>query len=221
MKYLLLSGLVLLWGATAWAQSAEDLAEEDPSMVSFDRVLVSPIQAREEAQRGLALELTRALEDRLASQNELVDVAEVPDFDDYGYTANIYMQACPEGQYAGCAMVVGKRAETEWVVGASIEKMVPSKSGDPALYSMTAHVVDVMGSQELVRFAVSFQLAEKDAILDGVVKVFSEVLRGAYDAKDLREENPSGSMIQGLSAEQEKAVVDVLAGLEGQHGAVP
>lgn len=220
MKYRFLYGLTLLWAPMAWAQTAEDLEDEDPSVVSFDRVLVSPIQARDEAQRGFALALTRELEDKIASQSELVDVAEVPDFDDYGYTANIYMQACPEGQYAGCAMVVGKRAETEWVLGASIDTMVAPQSGDPGLYSMTVHVVDVMGSQELVRFAVSFQQAEKDAVLEGVVKVFSEVLKGAYDPQDIREEQASAPVSQGLSPEQDKAVKDVLSDLEGLHGAV-
>ena len=220
MRYLFLYGFALLYVPAVCAQSVEDLEDEDPSMVSFDRVLVAPIQSRDEERRGLAMELTRALEDRIASHSELVDVAEVPDFDDYGYTANVYMQACPEGQYAGCAMVVGKRANTEWVVGASIETMVDPKAGEAGIYSMTVHVVDVTGSQELLRFAVSFQLGEKDAVLEGVVKVFGEVLKGAYDPKDMREDSASVPMGKGLSPEQEKAVVDVLADLEGLHGAV-
>ena len=220
MSLSFLFGVVTWIGGAAWAQSLEELEEENPSFVSFDQVLVAPFQGVEEARRGLALELTRSLERKLSTNNALVDVAQVPDFDEYGYTANIYMQACPDGEYAGCAMVVGQRAESEWVVGASLQTVIPPDSDEGGLYGLTVHVVDVLGTQELVRFAINFRLDEKEQILDVIVDVFGEVLRGVHDDVDERKEGLSVEGTTGLSSVQEEAVMNTLAEFEKSHGPV-
>jgi hypothetical protein len=220
MRFFILFGVLQCLGGLAWAQSSEDLEEENPSFVSFDQVLVAPFQGVEEARRGLALELTRSLERKLSTNNALVDVSEVPDFDEYGYTANIYMQACPDGEYAGCAMVVGQRADSEWVVGASLQTVISPDSDEGGLYGLTVHVVDVVGSQELVRFAINFRLDEKEQVLDVIVDVFGEVLRGVHDDVDERRKGISGEEAAGLSSAQEEAVMKTLAEFEKSHGPV-
>jgi len=221
MRVFVLFGVLQGAVGFAWAQSSEDLEEENPSFVSFDQVLVAPFQGVEESNRALAMELTRSLERKLSTNNALVDVAEIPDFDEFGYTANIYMQACPDGEYAGCAMVVGKRAESEWVVGASVNAVLSSGSEEGELYGLTVHVVDVLGAQELVRFSINFQQDEKEQILDVIVDVFGEVLRGVHDDVDERREALSAEEgSTGLSPAQEEAVMNKLAEFEKSHGPV-
>ncbi|MBW1876991.1 MAG: hypothetical protein JRJ84_01380 [Deltaproteobacteria bacterium] len=166
---------VLLLGlfgpATAGAQSA----------FTLDSILVVPPQTPDDATlASMGLALQTSLETMLAAEYLIVPFDAVPDYQDY--SAGVYLESCPDGEYVGCAWVMGSRGNAEWVVGM---EMVAGMFGDP---EVLLTIVDVEASRAVVSFSSSVEEGNHGAIAAGLSLVLDSVIRGSLADEDVRGE---------------------------------
>ncbi len=201
------------WGALWMGGSA---SAQVPITMSFDQVLVAPIQPASPELSDAARRLDALLVELIGQGNELVDISSVPPFEELGYDAGTYMAACPPDRYEGCMLVVAQRAEVEWAIGGELE---PADLGGGE-QQLTVHVVDVAGSREVMAFGVVVDGADDRQVLEGVARVFDSVLAGLADEVDLRERADDPRAQAAYEARRDKLIASSLARLEEQLGEV-
>jgi hypothetical protein len=155
--------------ATAGAQSA----------FTLDSILVVPPQTPDDAtlaEMGDALHTS--LQTMLTTEYLIVRFDTVPDYQDY--SASVYLESCPDGEYVGCAWVMGSRGNAEWVVGM---EMLSGVFGDP---EVLLTIVDVEESRAVVSFSSAVQEDNHGAIAAGLSLVLDSVIRGSLADQDVR-----------------------------------
>ncbi len=165
-----------------------------PVVLNFDTVMVAPVQPSSTDDPALvaaAVALTARLTAAIEARNAFVPLSDVPDFDDRGYDATTYAHACPPGQYAGCALVLGQRGSAQWVAGGIV-----LRDGDGFVFEGT--FVDVENAREVLAYEMPVDLGGD--VFNQVADAFDRILRGDYALSDLRDiEDPA------IRAEREAA----------------
>lgn len=167
----LVLGLAVVIGL-APAASAQD------GVFDLDTVLVATFNVESSSQDDVAEAFRVAVEEALADSYLVMGMEDVPAFDDY--TAQIYMQGCPPGQYVGCAFVIGGRAVVDWVVAGEVKE-----AGEDA-FELRLSYIDVAESKLLLDFTVTVDDTNRDTFADGVVRVMDSVVSGAVEQLDVR-----------------------------------
>lgn len=157
--------------------------------LSFDTVLITTFQASNNANEAYADQLYQQLVAVMAPNHELISMSEVPAFSDYG--AEIYMQACPPGRYAGCALVVGGRIDVDWVIGGFVNEV----DGDVIVEIV---FIEPSEGREVVNVELPVSRGNESAFAEAVMRLYDDVIRGAYEDVDLRD----------LSDEEARRVID-------------
>jgi len=179
------------------------------------RVLVTTLQtlpATEAWPEGEVRGLERALRSAFAARHQLVSVDEVPPFRVHGYGPELYMQSCPPGRYAGCALVLGQRVGVPWAVGGTLRNVDDGQGGTSAVFEVA--LVDVARTVELARFAVVWDPDNRDAIVQSIVRLFDELREGADEVRDLRD----GEGRADLDPAQRARLAESLAEIERTLG---
>jgi hypothetical protein len=143
-------------------------------------VLVSSLQARNDAARGLASVVEGALAQAIDKQAGILTrrVEDAPDFDDY--SARIYMQSCPAGDTVGCTLVVGERANATLAVTGSVQALARTNR-------VQIDILDIANARVLVSFQSEVEDVEDPAFADGVANVVLAAARGEIgEEKDIR-----------------------------------
>jgi hypothetical protein len=135
------------------------------------RVLVSELQARNEGAKKVAALVESFLVERLSRRQSLetLRVEDAPDFKDYG--ARTYMEACPTGEYVGCTLVVGDRADAAWAITGSVLVTVGSTRVD-------IDILDIAGSRVAVSFSSEIQGGQDEEFAAGVARVLVAAIKG-------------------------------------------
>ena len=192
-----LLGLALL-PSTAVAQD---------SVFTFDSVLIAPVQPSEPSLVEEAQRIEAMLNKLMAENNETVQIDESPNFDESGYTARLYVENCPVRQYSGCAMLVGQRSETEWVIGGTLTPvdMDLGQGGGESVFNIS--VIDIRGGREVMAFGVVVGGATDDlAVLRSVVGVYDQVVGGAFEQVDVRGEIDDPKAQAALEARRQEII---------------
>lgn len=182
--------------------------EPPPVVLRFDSILAATVQpavADDEALARRATDLSRRLTSALGAHNLALDMATVPAFDTQGYDATTYMIACPPGQYPGCALVVGRRVEAQWVTGGVLH-------ADNAGHRLAVSFIEVAESREVLAFDVRFDGTNDDAVLAGVAAVFDRILQGGFRQEDVRALEDPGLAAE-RAARREALVADAIRDL--------
>ncbi|MEQ1565638.1 MAG: hypothetical protein ABMA64_08375, partial [Myxococcota bacterium] len=200
------------WFGLAWAQ-------EEPVAATFnaDRVLVATFQAEDPESEADAARLFEQMVAAVGARNELVPMSEVPRFEPQDYGADLYMRGCPPTRYAGCALVVGQRVDTDRVLGATVRRDPDEFEAGATVLVLTVHVVDVVEAREIATFGIPVPPDREAATLAGVARVFDDIVRGDYELRDLRPEGPSADE-QRLEQERKDRLAASLAALETELG---
>ncbi len=183
--------LGLLW-SSAFAQ---DPSEGPAPLMQLDSLLVAPIRAP--AERAAAAERLTSflLGDLQTSSWDVARVEDAPPFQDYD--AKTYMDACPAGRYAGCAMVVGQRMELDWAIAG---ELAPADAGD----HLQITFVDLRGSQEVFSIGLTVAEGREEAVMRSVSALLERVVAGAFEAPDIRDV-PTEDPAETARREKERA----------------
>lgn len=167
-----------LLGLLAASAFAQDPDEGPAPLMQLDSLLVAPVRAPD-ALRADAERLTAHLTGELESGTwEVARVEDAPPFQDYD--AATYMRACPEGRYAGCAMVVGQKMELDWAIATEL-----SQPGAERHLAVT--FVDLRGSQEVFSIGLTVAEGREEAVMRSVAALLERVVSGAFEAPDIRD----------------------------------
>ena len=214
---------LVAWLSTSLAQEAPAPTDGSDAgeVVNFDPMLIATVTV-ETGSGATAEDAARAeagLRARFARSNTITPMADVTRFDAQGYDGVQYMQACPEGSYSGCALVLGQRAEVDWVVGATVSKF-PDEFDENVLHDqLEVHFIDVLGGEVIATFDVVLDGAHDEAVIDGIARAYDKMVQGAYDARDMRDlSDPEQE--EALRKERADAVAASLAALEEEQGDV-
>lgn len=175
--------------AWVWMWIAAVSGAQEPSPAAAERLLVATFQPLDTASEAEATRITSALALRLQGHATVVPMREVPPFPPLDTDGETYLLACPPDNYSGCALVVGQRADVRWVVGATV-RYAPDEF-DPSTGHSVLDVtfVDVAGAREAARFALPM-LGDEGVALDGVARVYADMVAGALDLTDQRDLSP-------------------------------
>lgn len=201
-----------------WVVLAAHAQEPEPVAFNADRVLLTTFQPLDEASRADAERLFALLLARFEQTNDVVPMAEVPAFDVQGYDAVTYMLGCPPGKYPGCVLVLGQRTDALRAVGCTVGHVEDEFDEDSLV--LTAHVVDVTEAREVASFSVPVLAGREDALVDGIARVYDQVVRGEYELRDLRghQSEQAGASTE-LDAARKEILAQSLAELEEELGA--
>lgn len=192
-------------------------AEEPGAEFTYDRVLVATFQPLDEASAADALRLQEAVGARFRQQHQVVPMSEVPAFEVQGYGGELYLTACPPGQYAGCALVVGQRSQSDWVVGGTVRREADEFDPAKSVVLLQVHVVDVNEAREVASFGMPVPPDREADVIEGLARVYADVVRGEYELKDLRgDEKPEAAT--ELDEARREILAQSLAELEDQLG---
>ena len=203
----------VLWSLSALAQ------EPDPAgtTFSFDRLLLTTFQAEDPSLDEEADRLHAILFERFGESNDMISMDEVPEFEVHDYGPELYMKGCPPGRYSGCALVLGQRAMGDWVVGATLAEEMDEFDEESSYLVLEIHLIDVADAREVAVFSVPL-IGQEEAALKGIVGVYGDMLEGAYQLRDLREDD--GSEQAAIEAARKELLATSLTELEGQLGTV-
>ncbi len=203
-----------LW-ALLWAWSSGALAQETPAVTfSFDSLLVATIQAVPRELQPRADEIQGMLQQQISQTVIVIDMSEAPRFVEQDIDARTYMMSCPNGQYSGCALVVGQRVKAEYAVGGTLE----SAKGSTGEQLLTVHFVDVQTSEEVVSFGVMVGAERDQEVITGVAALFDKIVQGAFDADDLRGELDNPEARAQIAEARERLVASSLDELRQSLG---
>ncbi len=180
--------VVSYWWLLAPLAGAQEPATEEPASVLVTTLQTLP--TTRDWPEDEVRSLQGALVSAFARRHDLVSLDEVPPFEVHGYGPELYMQSCPPGRYAGCALVIGQRASAPWAVGGTLEEIV-ERDGSTSKILRVA-IVDVTRTVELARFSVVWRPEDQSAIAEGIVRLFDELRPEAGEARDLREDGTGG-----------------------------
>ncbi len=194
-------------------------AQAQDSVFTFDTVLVAPVQSNETDRVEEARRIEALLKELMAENNDVVPIEDVPNFDDEGYTARIFVENCPAHQYSGCAMVVGQKVETEWVIGGTLAPVDSDlgTGGGESVFNVS--VIDIRGGREVMAFGVVVGGATDDtAVLKSVVGVYDQVVGGAFEEVDVRGDIDDPKAQAALEKRRQEIISASLANLENDLG---
>ncbi len=154
------------------------LALSNPALAKDSTdVLVSEFQARDEGSGAFAALLRSYLSEAL-KEYEALNILEVEDVPDFGeHSALIYLQSCPPGDYVGCALVVGQRAEADYSITGTVTE---TSRGNRVAVS----VIDVAESRESLSFSLDVEVGDDQVFIDGVVELLLAVIEGEAGLSD-------------------------------------
>ncbi|HHO54109.1 MAG TPA: hypothetical protein ENK18_25370 [Deltaproteobacteria bacterium] len=182
---------------------------------SFDRMLLTTFQAVDPELQGEADRLHALLFERFTETNDTIPMSEVPGFAVHDYGPELYMQGCPPGRYPGCALVLGQRALADWVVGATLHIEADEFAPETSHLVLDVHLVDVADAREVASFSIPL-MGDEETALNGIVGVYSDMLEGAYQLRDLRDDD--GTAEAEIEAARKALVAASLTELEEQLG---
>lgn len=212
----------MLWGIastlTAWAQEPD--VEPAPVEARIGLVLVSTFQPEVSAggppPSAEASRLEAAVATRVSQSHPMLPMARVPPFEAQGYGADVYMLGCPPDNYPGCALVVGQKAQVDWVLGATLRRESDEFDDQATVLVLDVHIVDVANANEVASFGVLVDPDEEEQIVEGIGQVLDELLRSSYAGDDLRERTDPDEVARARA--QREAVASSLAALETRLG---
>lgn len=197
-----------------WVASAEEPAADE---FTYDRVLISTFQAEDEASQPDAVRLHDAIDARFRQNHQVVGMSEVPVFEVQGYGGEMYMIGCPPGQYPGCALVVGQRTDVDWVVGGTVRSEPDEFDPKLRVTLLQIHVVDVREAREVASFGMPVPPDREADAIEGIARVYLDVVKGEYELKDLRgDEKPEAA--SQLDEARREILAQSLSELEDQLG---
>ncbi len=177
---------------------------------SFDTVFLAPLQPYRRDLEARAAQLDQALQATLSQQHELVTIRDVPPWPDYD--AFVYMMACPEGQYSGCALVCGNRVEAHWTIGGTVSPGIGGGVNVDLIF------VENEAAREVLQFGVALGEDDDQVLIDSVNVMFSKILAGAFDRIDLRAVDSNPEERAKLDKAQREVLAASLAQFEAQQG---
>lgn len=169
----------LLVGLSAFGQE---------STFALDAVLVTTFDHGNDIPRARVIPLEEMLRDTLQDRHLVIPMADVPSFD--FYNAEVYMLGCPPDRYAGCALVVGQRANVDWVVGAELRLQ-----GDDIL--ATVSYVDARNSELMFQTNAIFDGEDDDVVIVRLGRILDAVIAGEYASTDIRD-------VEGIERREEE-----------------
>lgn len=209
--------LMLGWLGFPIAQAQAQVAVE----LTFDSLLIAPIQAEVPELEGEATRLQGVLEQVFESQHSLVPLSDVPDFETLQYDARTYIETCPSGQYSGCALLIGQRGEVDWVIGGTLEPVDQSLGPVDGAAVLNLTMIDIRGSREVMAFGVVVGGGVDDTeVFSGVARVYDQVIDGAFEEVDVRGDLDDPRIQAELDARRKELISASLATLEEQLGAI-
>ncbi len=219
-------GTVGLWtGSAAWAQDPTPIEPADDAplgaaelVFNYDKVLLSTLQPLDEQSEGMASALFALLQARFAKNNDVVPMSAVPRFEPHNYGGEAYLQSCPAAQYSGCALLMGQRAGADWVVGATVEQEADEFEDDQTQTLMTVVFLDVRGAREVARFGLPVVGNDAPTIIDGIARVYDDIVQGEYELRDLRGDQGDPESLVELDSARQELVAQSLTELEDQLG---
>jgi hypothetical protein len=179
---------------------------------SYDTVFLAPLQPYRQDLSARAAQLDQALVATLSNQHELVTIRDVPPWPDYD--AFVYMMACPEGQYSGCALVCGNRVQAQWSIGGTVS---PGIGGG---VNVDLVFVENEAAREVLTFGVALGENDDQVLIDSVNVMFSKILAGAFERIDLRAVDSNPEERAKLDKAQREVLAASLAQFEAQQGDV-
>jgi hypothetical protein len=175
------------------------------------RVFLAPFQSYDPALNAEAARLTQVVQIHMLSRYNLATIDQVPPWPDY--SALVYLLACPQGQYAGCALVCGNRVAAEWSVGATVT---------PGLHGVNATLsfVENASAREAISFGVALHGNNDVDLLRAIDTLLGKLMAGAFAAVDIRAAEVDPVERAKLEAARNQVLAESLAELERQQGAV-
>jgi hypothetical protein len=214
----------LLIAGSAWAQAPAEPAPasgetglDEALVYNYDKVLVATLQPLDEGSEAMAQALFAQLLARFQANNDVVPMSAVPRFEPHEYGGELYLESCPADKYTGCALIVGQRAEADWVVGGTVQQVVDDF--DPTVMNslLTVTFVDVRGAREVARFGLPL-IGDSTTVIDGIARVYDDIVQGDYELRDLRGQEGDPEAVAELDEARKELVAQSLSELESVLG---
>jgi hypothetical protein len=203
------------WGAGLAV--AQDAPAPAAPVFNADTVLVTTFQPETPDADADVDRLYHLLADRLGQSNAVVPMSKVPRFEPQGYDAAVYMRGCPPGKYAGCALVLGQRAQTDRAIGCTVRRDPDEFEVGKTNLVITVHLVDVAEASEVASFALPVPPDKEPQTVEGIARLFDDVVHGDYERRDVRPDGPSADEVADEKARQQQIAAS-LSELEQQLG---
>lgn len=182
-----------------------------PTGAPGSRVFLAPFQSYDPALNNEAARLTQLLQIHMLSRYNLATIDQVPPWPDYN--ALVYLLACPQGQYSGCALVCGNRVAADWSVGATVTRGLQGVNA-------TLSFVENQSAREAISFGVALHGTNDADLLRAVDTILIKLMSGAFAAVDLRRAEVDPAERARVEAARNGLLAASLAELEQQQGAV-
>lgn len=198
-----------LWGTAA---------AQEPLALSFDELLVATVQPLDEPSAARSPIVHAELNRLLAIQNTVVSMADVPYFESHDYDGTTYMESCPRGEYTGCALVIGDRMGSDWVIGGTLTSTPDVFDETKLTYVFDVTFIEVSASREVLSFGVVLDGTHDTQVLQGVSDVFNRIVEGAFDEVDVRGDLDDPEKRARLEEQRELLISSSLEQLEADLG---
>ena len=143
-------------------------------------VYVAPFEATHAAATGLSTMLPDFLSQQLALRRSTFDVVALEDIGQiYDISASEYAASCPEGEFVGCAYVLGEAGGARYAVTGRVTVFEDNNLVD-------LRIVDLQTAQEVVSFEVRYSNGEDTHFSEGVVRTLAALVEGRLVVGDLR-----------------------------------
>lgn len=181
-----------------------------PLPPSGSRIFQAPFQSYDPALNAESARLTQVLQLHLMQRGvDLATIDQVPPWPDY--SALVYLLACPQGQYPGCALVCGNRVGARWTVGGTVTH---------GLRGVNANLtfVENRSGLEAIAFGVALH-GNNDADLTRAVDVIlGKLTSGALAQVDLRRAEVDPMERARVEEARNRVLAESLAELERSEG---
>ncbi|MCA9566621.1 MAG: hypothetical protein KC656_02220, partial [Myxococcales bacterium] len=193
------------------APSWQPPAPITPIPMGSGRVFIAPFQSYDPALNSEAARLTQILQIHMQARYPVATIDEVPPWPDS--SALVYLLACPQGQYAGCALVCGNRVAAQWTVGGTVTRGLQGVNTNLTF-------VENLSGREVINFGVALHGSNDIDLLRAVDTILGKLVEGAFASVDLRRAEVDPAERARLEAARNQVLAESLAELERQEGAV-
>lgn len=176
----------------------------------LDAVLVAPFVATPSELGEDAALLRARVEEALSVDNVLVPLADVPDMPG-GTPADLYVLACPDAQYDGCAFALGEHAGADWVVGGEVRPVVGA-------LSLTLRFVEVSSARVLLVTELEVEDPRDGVVGEQAAGLLAAVLSGAIELVDLRIDRSTVIRAEAMDDQELEEAAQELDALEDELG---
>jgi hypothetical protein len=194
-RWLQVGGLV----AAMFGAGGSALAQEDGGTFGsfqLNSVLVAGFEADQPFLEAEAKRVEGLVYTVLGQSYIVQGMADVPAFTDY--SADVYLQSCPDGQYIGCVFVIGGRAKTDWTVGGSVRAVDGG-------YQVLVSFIDVAQAKLVLEFDVVLDGSNDAVFQEGVLKVMDSLIAGEVQELDLLADAEAEAEAKRVEEERERA----------------